>query len=150
MLVTSGYKVEILKLHTPLRRTMEVSRRAVSWLEPVIDGEWDVLSAIEGEKRRFNAAEQLIHSARGRKAKYGFDREFPKMPSYLRRAILQHVIGEVSSRYTGSRRASGSTRKKAEARKPGRPHYMPVFYKDNMYRNFIRTTCTVKKRTGYT
>ena len=69
MLVTSGYKVEILKLHTPLRRTMEISRRAVSWLKPVIDGEWDALSAIEGEKRRFNAAEQLIHSARGRKAK---------------------------------------------------------------------------------
>ena len=60
MLVTSGYKVEILKLHTPLSRTMEISRRAVSWLKPVIDGEWDVLSAIEGEKRRFNAAEQMI------------------------------------------------------------------------------------------
>ena len=134
MRVTSGYKVEILKLHTPLRRTMEISRRAVSWLEPVIDGEWDVLSAIEGEKRRFNAAEQLIHSARGRKAKYGFDREFPKMPSYLRRAILQHVIGEVSSWHTGSRKTPGSTRKKAEAGKSGQPHYMPVFYKDNMYR----------------
>ena len=61
MLVTSGYKAEILKLHTPLRRTMEISRRAVGWLKPVID------------------------------------REFPKMPSYLRRAILQHVLGLVSS-----------------------------------------------------
>ena len=134
MLVTSGYKVEILKLHTPLSRTMEISRRAVSWLKPVIDGEWDVLLAVEGEKRRFNAAEQMIHSARGRKAKYGFDREFPKMPSYLRRAVLQHVIGEVSSMHTGSRSASGSPRKKAGAGKNGRPHYMPVFYKDNMYR----------------
>ena len=132
MLVISGYKVEILKLHTPLRRTMEISRRAVSWLVPVIDGEWDALSAIDGEKRRFNAAERLIHSVRGRKAKYGFDTEFPKMPSYLRRAILQHVIGEVSSRHTGQRACPLSSRKK-EGRDV-RPYYMPVFYKDNMYR----------------
>ena len=142
MLVTSGYKVEILKLHTPLRRTMEVSRRAVSWLEPVIDGEWDVLSAIEGEKRRFNAAEQLIHSARGRKAKYGFDREFPKMPSYLRRAILQHVIG--GSIFPGIQAAGELREAPGRKRKRESPAGLTICL------SFIRTTCTVKKRTGYT
>ena|GEM_PF-4191163 len=67
------------------------------------------------------------------------------MPSYLRRAILQHVIGLVSSAYT--RDASQADREditsgpgqenkegKVTAQAFDRTHYMPVFYKDNMYR----------------
>ena len=88
----------------------------------------------EGEKKRFNEAEKLIHTTKGNEARYPFDEAFPKMPSYLRRAVLQHVIGLVSS---------AETRKVSEkAGAPGERHrasktqdrWMPVFYKDNMYR----------------
>lgn len=41
MQITSSYKVEILKLHKPLEETLKVCRRAVEWLCPVIDGEWE-------------------------------------------------------------------------------------------------------------
>ena len=102
MRVTSSYKVEILKLHKPLARTMKVSREAVSWLLPVISREWEELSRISGEKERFNTAEKLIHTTARNQAKYPFDKAFPKMPSYLRRAVLQHVIGAVSSARTRS------------------------------------------------
>ena len=123
MRITSGYKVEIQRLHKPLARTMKVCRDAVNWLYPVIEREWEDLSRIQWEKQRFNAAEKLIHTTAKNRAEYAFDASFPKMPSYLRRAVLQHVIGMVSS--TRTRLAEGT---------PGRNHYMPVFYKDNMYR----------------
>ena len=123
MRITSGYRVEILKLHKPLERTLKVCREAVDWLYPVMDREWEDLSRIRWEKQRFNAAEKLIHTTARNRAKYAFDDAFPKMPSYLRRAVLQHVLGAVSSARTRCDKSS-----------PGRNHYMPVFYKDNMYR----------------
>ena len=151
MRVTSSYKVEIVKLHKPLAKTMRICRSAVSYLLPVIDGEWEYLSSISGEKARFNAAEKLIHETQRNTAKYPFDAAYPKMPSYLRRAILQHVLGAVSSIHTReglSRDASKETGSGYAAvasetpdafsyRKPEstqQDHYMPVFYKDNMYR----------------
>ena len=123
MQITSGYRVEILKLHKPLEKTLKVCREAVDWLYPVMDREWEDLSRIRLEKQRFNAAEKLIHTTARNRAKYAFDDAFPKMPSYLRRAVLQHVLGAVSSAQTRCDKSS-----------PGRNHYMPVFYKDNMYR----------------
>ena len=128
MRITSGYGVEILRLRKPVRRTMEICRKAVSFLMPVIDGEWESLSRISEPKRRFNAAEKLIHTTRRNQAVYRFDEAFPKMPSYLRRAILQHVLGAVSSARTRAEQteAAGGSREEA-------CHYMPVFYKDNVY-----------------
>ena len=164
MRITSGYKVEIQKLHKPLARTLKVCRDAVDWLYPVIDGEWKELSLLRWEKTRFNAAERLIHTTARNKAKYAFDEAFPKMPSYLRRAVLQHVIGAVSSARTreaavagdpkpqeagkahfpspdgaGAEMAAAESRLSAGKNRKGgsdscRNHYMPVFYKDNMYR----------------
>ena len=64
MKVISSYKVEILKTHKPLMRTMEICRSAVSWLLPVIDGRWEDLSRTGPEKLRFNAAEKLIHGTK--------------------------------------------------------------------------------------
>ena len=141
MRVTSSYKVEILKLKRPLERTIGISRAAAAWLLPVIDGEWENLSVYEGEKERFNEAEKLIHTTKHNEAGYPFDEAFPKMPSYLRRAILQHVIGLVSSARTRealeNAKAPGESSKTQSSPKQihePQDHYMPVFYKDNMYR----------------
>ena len=127
MLVTSSCRVEILNLKKLLDRTLKLSRSAVGWLYPVIDGEWEILSGIQAEKYRFNTAEKLIHTTKKNCAKYPFDAVYPKTPSYLRRAVLQHVIGAVSSAHT----QSGKSGKPPVS---SRNHYMPVFYKDNMYR----------------
>ena len=141
MRVTSGYKVEILRLKKPLERTMRISRSAAQWLLPVIDGEWESLSVYAGEKKRFNEAEKLIHTTKNNKAGYPFDKAFPKMPSYLRRAVLQHVIGLVSSARAietpENAEAQGESSKIQGSKKQiseRQDHYMPVFYKDNMYR----------------
>ena len=78
MKITSSYKVEILHLHEPLKKTMAVSRAASAWLEPVIDGAWDRLSLLTREKERLNTAEQLIHNTKKNTAAYAFDAVFPK------------------------------------------------------------------------
>ena len=134
MKVISSYKVEILKLHKPLKQTMEICRSAVSWLLPVIDEEWSSLSMIGKEKLRFNAAEKLIHGTKKNLAKYAFDAAFPKMPSYLRRAVLQHVMGAVSSAHTQKRKLQISGKCPERISRCDTVHYMPVFYRDNMYR----------------
>ena len=125
MKVISSYGIEILKLHKPLKQTMKVCREAASWLQPVMEAEWDALSEIRQEKLRFNMAENLIHGTKKNCAKYPFDAAFPKMPSYLRRAVLQHVTGMVSAAHT---------RRDGDAAGAKEDHYMPVFYRDNMYR----------------
>ncbi|MBR0398108.1 MAG: transposase, partial [Eubacterium sp.] len=134
MKVISSYKVEILKLHKPLKQTMEICRFAVSWLLPVIDAEWNSLSLIGQEKLRFNAAEKLIHGTKKNMAKYPFDAAFPKMPSYLRRAVLQHVMGLISSTLTQKRKLQLSGKRAEGTSRRDAVHYMPVFYRDNMYR----------------
>ena len=125
---------------------MEIARAAVSWLRPVIEAEWGMLSTVQNEKKRFNEAEKLIHKTKTNNARYSFDQAFPKMPSYLRRAILQHVIGIVSSAYTREASKAGRRRDVSSDFRQGnreeavtvpvfnRNYYMPVFYKDNMYR----------------
>ncbi len=129
MRITSSYGVEILRQHKLPRLTMQICRKAVRYLMPVIDGEWEGLSRIPEPKKRFNAAEKLIHTTRGNQAVYRFDEAFPKMPSYLRRAILQHVLGAVSSARTRGEQLQTGKRGGEE-----NCHYMPVFYKDNMYK----------------
>ena len=52
MKVISSYGIEILKLHKPLKQTMKVCREAASWLQPVMEAEWDALSEIRQEKLR--------------------------------------------------------------------------------------------------
>ena len=131
MRITSAYKVEILKLKKPLERTMRISRSAAAWLLPVIEGEWEMLSSIAWEKKRFNEAEKLIHTTKRNEAKYPFDEKFPKMPSYLRRAVLQHVLGLVSSARTREALSGGA---EGTIRAGTTDRYMPVFYRDNMYR----------------
>ena len=85
MLVTSSYRVEILNLKKLLDSTLKLSRSAVGWLYPVIDGEWEILSGIQAEKYRFNTAEKLIHTTKKNCAKYAFDAAYPKMPYAVRK-----------------------------------------------------------------
>ncbi len=61
-------------------------------------------------------------------ARFDFDARFPKMPSYLRRAAIQHALGSVSSYHTRLEQWKNG----AIAGKPKlvyENHAMPVFYR---------------------
>lgn len=100
MQIVSSYGVEINKKNIPLRSTLDIFRKAVSYLIPVYAETWEELSEIRNPQKRFNEAEHLVHETKKNHARFAFDRHFPKMPSYLRRSAIQHALGAVSSYYT--------------------------------------------------
>ncbi len=134
MQIVSSYGVEIKKQkNIPLCSTLDIFRKAVSYLIPVYAETWKELSEIRNSQKRFNEAEHLVHETKKNHARFPFDRHFPKMPSYLRRAAIQHALGAVSSYQTRL-----SLWEKGELK--GKPklvcenHAMPVFYRDVMYK----------------
>ena len=100
MQIVYSYGVEIKKKNIPLRSTLDIFRKAVSYLIPVYAETWEELSEIKNLQKRFNEAEHLVHETKKNHARFLFDRHFPKMPSYLRRAAIQHALGAVSSYQT--------------------------------------------------
>ena len=134
MQCVSSYAVEIKKQNIPIRQTLKIYRAAVSYLIRVYGESWEELSGIVNVKKRFNAAEHLVHGTKNNRARYDFDTCFPKMPSYLRRSAIQHALGSVSSYETRiglwkSGKLTGKPKLVCEN------HAMPVFYRDGMYRN---------------
>ena len=97
MQITSSYGVELRKQNIPIRQTLDVYRSAVSYLVEIYAQVWEELEGIPEAKKRFNEAEHLIHTTKKNQARFDFDIRFPKMPSYLRRAAIQHALGNVSS-----------------------------------------------------
>ena len=147
MQITSSYSVEIRKQDLCFRKTFEVYRSAAAYLIPVFDSVWEELEETGSAKRRFNAAEHLVHNTKKNTARFDFDLRFPKMPSYLRRAAIQFALGTVSSYRTrleawkkeapfqgdGGRDTSGKTAKGRPVLQAGN-RAMPVFYHDVMYK----------------
>ena len=68
------------------------------------------------------AVERLIHATQNNPSpRYAFfDRNFPKFPSYLRRAAIMAALGQVSSFATRYARWQGGTRKRKDALPPRR------------------------------
>ncbi len=134
MKIISSYGVELRKQNIPIRQTLEIYRSAVSYLTNCMNQVWEELAEIQETKKRFNAAEHLVHTTKRNPARFDFDFCFPKMPSYFRRAAVQHALGSVSSYRTRLEQW------KAEGQKTGKPYLkseqyaMPVFYHDVMYR----------------
>ena len=133
MQTVSSYGVEIRKQNIPFCHTLRIYRQAVCYLIQAYDAVWKELSEIENVKKRFNEAEHLMHNTKKNTARFDFDQRFPKMPSYLRRAAIQHALGSVSSYKTRMELWKTGTLS-------GKPklvcenHAMPVFYRDVMYK----------------
>ena len=82
MQIVSSYGVEIKQKNIPLCSTLDIFRKAVSYLIPVYAETWEELSEIRNPQKRFNEAEHLVHETKKNHARFPFDRHFPKMPSY--------------------------------------------------------------------
>ena len=109
-------------------------RQAVSYLIGIYVQVWKELAEIPDAKRRFNAAEHLVHTTKKNHACFDFDIRFPKMPSYLRRSAIQHALGTVSSYKTRLDLWEKIDGKSGKPKLVYENHAMPVFYRDVMYR----------------
>ena len=134
MKITSSYGVELRKQNIPIRQTLDVYRSAVSYLTEIYAQVWEELERIPETKKRFNEAEHLIHTTKKNQARFSFDLHFPKMPSYLRRAAIQHALGSVSSYKTRLGLWKKTSQIEGKPRLVYESHAMPVFYRDVMYR----------------
>ena len=107
--------------------------------------EWDYLSAITKQKERFNIAEHLVHSTKRNKAKYNFDDQFYKMPSYLRRDVINAALGAVSSYQSNLKNWEAAGKKGNPPVLQNTRYEMPVFFRDNMYlETESDSTCKLK------
>ena len=134
MRTVSSYGVELRKQNIPIRQTLDIYRSAVSCLIEIYAQAWDELAVITEPKKRFNTAEHLVHTTKKNQARFDFDLRFPKMPSYLRRAAIQHALGSVSSYKTRLELWKKMDKKGDTPKLVCGNHAMPVFYRDVMYR----------------
>ena len=148
MKITSSYGVEIRKAGGALSATLKTYREAVRVLALFYDTVWEDISAVEGEKKRFNYAEHLVHSTKKNHAVYDFDSLFPKMPSYLRRSAITHALGAVSSYRTRLVQWEEGGRKGKSPVLGEKTHAMPVFYRGNMYREGEEDAAFLKLYNG--
>lgn len=134
MQTVSSYGVELRKQNIPFCQTLGIYRSAVRYLTELYGQVWEKLAGIPDAKRRFNAAEHLVHTTKKNVARFDFDSRYPKMPSYLRRAAIQHALGSVSSYESRMKLWEKAGEKSGRPRLVYENHAMPVFYRDVMYR----------------
>ena len=145
MKVVSSYAVEIRHFNQIFKDTVRVYRSALSFLIEVYDKEWDYLSSIVKQKERFNTAEHLVHTTKHNKSKYDFDTQFYKMPSYLRRDVINAALGAVSSYQSNLKNWEAAGKKGNPPVLQVNRYVTPVFFRDNMYlETESDTTCKLK------
>lgn len=135
MKLTSSYGIKLTGDLKSLENSIVNYRNALRFVIPIVNMHWDELKDFEYMKQRMTYTEKLIHSTGENEARYDFDEEFPKFPSYLRRAVLNRAIGIVSS--YRSNLANWENEPKGHAPQLSLTHYdYPAYYKGNLFRNF--------------
>lgn len=131
----TSYGIRILEYHHIFDDTLRVYSGAVRYLVHLIIKEWDSIKNLPPRVgQRF--VETTIHATKYNPSpKYDFDKQFYKLPSYIRRAAIEDAIGKVSSYQTHLEKWERSDPHK-RGRKPGVPTVkvsFPALYKKNTF-----------------
>ena len=132
MKITSSYGVEIKQMNKIFRPTVAIYNNAISFCVDVFENEWSDIELLDNIQRK-QYTENLIHNTKNNKAKYDFDNKFYKMPSYMRRNVINSALGYLSSYHSN---LDNWTTNGCKGRKPTFQRHLnqfPTFYKDNMY-----------------
>lgn len=98
MQIYTTYSVKIKHYNHIFKDTVSIYRRAVDYLINVCLNEWDNISIIKGNLLQQQYIERCIHATKDNPVPiYDFDTKFYKMPSYMRRSIINEAVGKVSS-----------------------------------------------------
>ena len=97
MQIYSTYSVKIKHYNHIFKDTVNIYRRAVDYLINVCLDEWNNISAVKGNLLQHQDVERCIHATKDNPDPiYDFDTKFYKMPSYMRRGIINEAVGKVS------------------------------------------------------
>ena len=133
MKTISSYAVELRHVNKIFYPTIRIYNRAVSFCVSIFNSEWSAISLLTG-KNRNSYAETLIHSTKSNQAKYPeFDKQFFKLPSYLRRSVISDALGYLQSYYSNLENWLNSKRTTKKPTLQVNLNQLPTFYKDNTY-----------------
>lgn len=134
MKTTLSYAVELKHTSKIFYPTIKIYQRAVSFCVSTFENEWSSISSVTDSKQRKGYAERLIHSTKSNQAKYPeFDKQFFKLPSYLRRSVISVALGHLQSYHSNRENWLNS---KQTTKKPVLQmnlNKLPTFYRDNTY-----------------
>lgn len=151
MKIMSSYAIKLNGDLKALNDSIAIYREALHFVIPIVNAHWDEMKDFEYANQRMAYVEKLVHTTKDNEVRYSFDVEFPKFPSYLRRAVLNRAIGVVSS-YRSNRVNWEEKKVDLEARgeklpqvpRLGTRHFdYPAYYKQNLFRNFNPVTQTI-------
>lgn len=143
MKITSSYGIEIKQMNKIFRPTITIYNNAISFCIDVFENEWLNIEKLDKVMRK-QYAESIIHTTKNNKAKYDFDNKFYKMPSYMRRSVINQALGYLSSYHSNLDNwyANGSVGNKPTLQR--HLNKFPAFYKDNMYLSNADDTVQLK------
>ena len=152
MKIMSSYAIKLNGDLKALENSILIYREALSFVILIVDAHWDEMADFEYANQRMGYAEQLIHSTKENKARYSFDVEFPKFPSYLRRAVINRAIGIVSSYRSNLENwenkkleLEGNGKKIPQPPRLSNKHYdYPAYYKERLFKNFNPENKTIE------
>ena len=135
MKIISNYAIKINGDLKALDDSIVIYRETLRFVIPIVDVHWNEMKEFNSNKFRMSYIEKLIHNTQGNEAIYSFDKNFPKFPTYLRRATINKAIGIVSS--YRSNLENWEKEPKGQAPKLSLIHYTyPAYYKKNLFKNF--------------
>ncbi|MBR0266045.1 MAG: transposase [Clostridia bacterium] len=129
----------------PVQAMIRIYRNAVSFLIRVCMEQWEEIAQIKTLQARQMCVERLIHHTTNRPTVVyeDFDKQFYKLPSYIRRSAISEAVGKVES-YQGNLRR---WEKEKNGKAPGKPeagYTYPVLYRKNMYERTGEYTARIK------
>ena len=132
MKTVSSYGIEIKNMNKIFRPTVQIYNKAVTFCIENLDKEWNNLKPLTA-KKRLNYAERLLHSTGNRQAKYDFDTQFYKMPSYMRRSVVSLALGYLSSYHSNVDNWYANDCKGKKPTFQKHLNQFPTFYRGNSY-----------------
>lgn len=134
-----SYSAKIVNSHSSILHTVEYFQRAVTSLIDIVTSEWNNIEHDKLFSER-TCVEKLIHSTKNNVAKYTFfDREFYKMPCYLRRSAQKAAIEAVKT-FKNSK-----TERKTLCRHPNK---LPCLYRGDQFNMLDDTHVEIKVFNG--
>lgn len=147
---TSSYPARILDNIKCFFDTIFLYQKVAKYLIRIINKEWDLFKNSTRDTA-VSILEKLAHKTeKNPNPKYKFfDKKFKNFPSYLRRAAIADAFGAVSSFKSLLENWEKSDKKNKRPHLKVNRNFMPLFYKDNMFKmldgNKIRLKLLVGK-----
>ena len=143
MRFTRSYKMKLTGDLRVLEMSLDLYRETLRILIPIVNNNWETLSEYEFTNQKRSCIERWIHNTRTNHARFDFDKQFPKFPTYLRRSAIAKALGIVSS--YRSNLANWEKEQKGRAPKLSlNPYECPAYYKGNMFKNFDPVKQTIE------